>query len=121
MTDTHKNDIIEILEFQKSMLGVDKENINKLIGVINFIKCAVSVDKETKQSIKNMAKKCCKVLNYDMDSDDNYTRKKAVVEVRRAVSYFLFVTYGENTAHYPIYPLLLPYWRRNAIDKRCRF
>ena len=97
MTEQERKEIIEALDFQRSQFSKEAPRLNELIKAMRKLNCERALDELTKLSIKDLVRKCCEIVGYEMTEANNGSRLPIYVEKRRAVLYFIYQSHEYNS------------------------
>jgi hypothetical protein len=97
MKEQERKEIIEALDFQRSQFSKDAPRLTELIQAMKKLNCERALDELTKLSIKELVRKCCEIVGYELTEANNASRLPVYVEKRRAVLYFIYQSHEYNS------------------------
>jgi len=97
MTEQERKEIIEVLDFQRSQFSKEAPRLNELIKAMRKLNCERALDELTKLSIKDLVRKCCDIVGYEITEANNACRHPILIEQRRAVIYFVWMVHDYDT------------------------
>jgi hypothetical protein len=85
MTKEVKKELLDILNFYKDLLGVDKTRVEQLIGEVNRIGTRYVPDEKLSDKINSFILQCCDILGYVPNEKNNLSRDPELVAERFAI------------------------------------